>query len=61
MLNCDEFNSEGLLEKHSVVTWNLGTISAFAGRQRKTMKYRMSRWPIAGPSFKVVYCLLASC
>jgi hypothetical protein len=28
----------GLHEKHAVATWNLGTISAFALRQRKTKK-----------------------
>jgi hypothetical protein len=28
----------GLHEKHAVATWNLGTISAFASRQRKTKK-----------------------
>jgi hypothetical protein len=30
--------SGGLHEKHAVATWNLGTISAFALRQRKTKK-----------------------
>jgi hypothetical protein len=30
--------SRGLHEKHAVATWNLGTISAFALRQRKTKK-----------------------
>jgi hypothetical protein len=34
--NFDEFKSGGLHEKHAVATWNLGTISAFACRQRKT-------------------------
>jgi hypothetical protein len=28
----------GLHEKHAVATWNLGTVSAFALRQRKTKK-----------------------
>jgi hypothetical protein len=28
----------GLHEKHAVATWNFGTISAFARRQRKTKK-----------------------
>jgi hypothetical protein len=28
----------GLHEKHAVATWNLGTISAFVWRQRKTKK-----------------------
>ena len=30
--------SGGLHEKHVVATWNLGTISAFAYRQRETKK-----------------------
>jgi hypothetical protein len=29
-LNFDKFRSEGPHEKHSEITWNLGTISAFA-------------------------------
>jgi hypothetical protein len=37
-LNLDEFKKGGLHEKHAVATWNLGTISAFAWRQRKTQK-----------------------
>jgi hypothetical protein len=36
--NFDEFKSGGLREKHAVATWNLGTIPAFAYRQRKTKK-----------------------
>jgi hypothetical protein len=32
----DEFKSGGQREKHAVASWNLGTISAFAGRQKKT-------------------------
>jgi hypothetical protein len=31
-------NLGGLHEKHAVATWNLGTVSAFAQRQRKTKK-----------------------
>jgi hypothetical protein len=34
----DKFKSGGLHERHAVATWNLGTISAFAYRQRKTKK-----------------------
>jgi hypothetical protein len=37
-LNFDEFKSGVLHEKHAVATWNLGTISAFAQRQKKTKK-----------------------
>jgi len=33
-----EFKSGGLHEKDVVATWNLGNISAFALRQRKTKK-----------------------
>jgi hypothetical protein len=29
-LNFDELKSGGLVEKHAVATWDLGTISAFA-------------------------------
>jgi hypothetical protein len=28
--NSDEFKSGGLHETHTIATWNLGTISAFA-------------------------------
>jgi hypothetical protein len=42
--------SGGLHEKLAVATSNLGTISAFAWRQRKTKKKTVSRWPLAGPS-----------
>jgi hypothetical protein len=38
MGNFDKFKSEGLHEKHVLTTWNLGTISAFAQRQRKAKK-----------------------
>jgi hypothetical protein len=37
-LNFDDFKSGGLHEKHTVATWNLGTISAFHWRQRETKK-----------------------
>jgi hypothetical protein len=37
-LNFDKFKSDGLCEKHAEATWNLGTISAFAQKQRKTKK-----------------------
>jgi hypothetical protein len=40
-LNSDEFKSGGLHENHAVPTWNFGTISAFASRQRKSKKTRV--------------------
>jgi hypothetical protein len=36
--NFDEFKSGGLHEKHALATWNLGTIPAFAWRNRKIKK-----------------------
>jgi hypothetical protein len=33
-LNLDEFKKGRLHEKHAVATWNLGTILAFAWRQK---------------------------
>jgi hypothetical protein len=36
--NFDEFSSGGPYEKHAVAAWNLGTISEFVWRQRKTTK-----------------------
>jgi hypothetical protein len=36
--NFDGFKSGGLYEKDVVATWNLGTISTFAERQRKAKK-----------------------
>jgi hypothetical protein len=36
--NSDEFNSGGLHEKRAVATGDLGTVSAFAWRQRQTKR-----------------------
>jgi hypothetical protein len=37
-LNFEQLTSRGLQEKNAVATWDLGSISAFAGRQRKNKK-----------------------
>jgi hypothetical protein len=42
-LNFDAFKSGGLHEKHAVATWNLGTISEFASRQKKTKNTERER------------------
>jgi hypothetical protein len=54
--------SGGLHEKHAVATWNLGTISVFASRQRKNyvIFYNSVRTSKRTPHFNItsIKCLM---